>query len=156
MIYTIPLKRVNNEILQILENQGKGANYTIETKYERDTIKIKIDDMLFVIGQYYPFRPPILIIQSQPYIRWASPPTERIHKLCRNYGINELSCYCCNSKLSIRGWYAGCKLVNVMAEVDKVRKMKRKVYYIRFLETLFKEKPQLNESIVQHTMDYIL
>jgi hypothetical protein len=152
--YKTALRRTNNELVDLAMAYRNKCE--INVQYTETGIILNIDRITFIISDKYPFQPPDAIINEEPYSKWLTPPSKQIRDRFTVYGIHDIGCYCCHSKLGRRGWSPGCKIKDVLGEINIVRKSKRQIRYIRLLESIFKERPGINESIIMKTMEYLL
>jgi len=134
----------------------KNSNYEVETNYSDNQATIKINKMIFICTNYYPFRPPIITINGQSYKQWYIPPTQKINMLHTRYSIvDKLNCYCCYSKANPQVWNAVSRITQILDEIDHLKKYKRMVGYILSLERVFKNRSNMNEHIIEHIYKFL-
>ncbi len=125
--------RVRKEFEQMYPNFAQITATKIDKKQLAVTIH-EIDESNdrqkyeFIIGDDYPFKPPVIMFQNRPYREFLqishSPQDLELFKR-----VSGLNCLCCTSITCSGRWSPGYMMRHVIDEVNKIRKYRRNMIY---------------------------
>ena len=107
-------KRINNEILSLLDNYN---NISIDKI--NNSINIKKDnlDIKFILPFDYPFKSPQVYINNKSYLKMlATKSNFFLDEITKNYNIK---CLCCNTILCSGKWYPSLKIESILHEINE-------------------------------------
>jgi ubiquitin-protein ligase len=127
------LKRIKNRIikdLSALSNVSSSIMIHIDDNKNLPVITVEDNQYnsyvySFIIDNSYPFRPPVVMINSIPYINFC-----RINTVgfCNNLKkVGGIYCFCCNSIIHSVKWSPTVKLSDIIMEIRNFKKMRRDV-----------------------------
>lgn len=135
---------------EIYQDNSYNCKYAINL-----IIYLKNNDiLLFKLGQYYPFKPPELLVNKKNYrdffLKLDKDVISFLEKEC------SLKCICCDSVLCENNWSPNLNIVSIINEYIK-RKNTVKKYYLKGLIQLIIDKNNIHEyGITRHITDFIL
>ena len=131
---TIFTERIKNRVIReltTLSNVSSSIMFHIDDKKNLPVITVEDNQYdsfnvySFIIDHSYPFRPPMVLINSIPYINFC-----RINTVgfCKNLKkVGNIYCFCCNTIIHSVKWSPTIKLSDIIMEIRKFRKMRRDV-----------------------------
>ena len=136
----ILVRRVGPEIVEL----GRLAGSVTVTCVSDDVVRLSMKNLEgldgssveFFIGGTYPFRPPVVAVNSRSYIQMLCCSTPRLASIIESLGGGGDKCLCCKSVLCENNWYPGLTLCQLLTEVRGTLETHRKslhIYYCRII-----------------------
>ena len=118
-------KRITYELNEIVNLYS-----SISINFEEKLI-ITIEDneynniYTFIIGQYYPFKPPHILVNSKPYLNILNTRSIEFEKQLRE--LKGIDCFCCNSITHNDKWRPTNTLQHLITEIRMYKKYREDV-----------------------------
>ena len=105
--------------------------YNNNHKYEvylTDRLYKKYNNYCFILDQYYPFKPPQLLVDNAEYKKLLFNNTNVKYRelFIKLFGS---ICLCCDNVLTNNRWSPGITLIKIINELDIFRKYKKAIIY---------------------------
>jgi ubiquitin-protein ligase len=143
------LKRFNNEIPELY---SKYKNLNIN--YTEEIIVLKIKNIEIHLNHNYPFHPPAVFINRNPYINYLTVKSKFIAEILKKYVKTE--CLCCSTIICAANWTATHHIQKIMEEINYINETKRMVKYEIAVRLLYdKIKTPLPKDICDTILTYL-
>lgn len=138
------LKRLSVELLEDLIPEYKSINIV----YDETKTTITLKNITIILNSDYPFRPPTVLVNNNPYHKFILPPcSSRISEILHQ---ETHTCLCCHSIIKNPSlWSVAHRIKHIMSEINSVSKLKQRVKYIMAIEDICK----LFEGILRQNVD---
>jgi hypothetical protein len=145
------IKRWNVELLDF---HKKKEYKDIQMNLSNDKVRIKIDNYTFILSNKYPFYPPRVMIQNNPYLNYLKyPMSERIQDILH---LHKISCICCSSISNRNMWSPAYKIENILNEIKKVNQIKNYVKHYLIVDDICRSKNMDTETIGMLLLEFLV
>ena len=135
----ILIRRVGPEIVEL----GRLAGEVTVSCMSDDVVRLTMNrldgldgiSVEFSVGGIYPFRPPVVTVNSRSYVQMLCCSVPRLSAIIRSIS-GEANCMCCKSVVCDSNWYPGLSLCHLLKEVRETLEVHRKtiqIYYCRLI-----------------------
>jgi ubiquitin-protein ligase len=144
------LKRWNIELLDFYK---KKEYKNIQINLCNDKIRIKIDNYTFLLTNKYPFYPPKVMIQNNPYLNYLKYPTsERIQNILH---VHKISCMCCSSISNRNMWSPAYQINDILNEIKRVNQIKKYVKHYLIVDDICRTKNIDTDTIGMLILEFL-
>ena len=136
------IKRWNIEFLDFYK---KKEYKNIQMNLCNDEIRVTIDNYTFLLSNKYPFYPPRVLIQNNPYLNYLKYPTsQRIQHILH---VHKISCMCCTSISNRNIWSPANQIRDILYEIKRTNEIKDYVKHYLIVDEICISKNIDTETI---------